>query len=45
MFENYDQFSGFIKFWSSERNTKNTMQHFYFNKESDISEESTSDNK
>ena len=30
----YDRFSG-IKFWSSERNTENTMSHLYFNEESD----------
>ena len=35
----YDCFSGFIKFWSSERNTENTMSHLYFNEESDYSEE------
>ena len=26
----YDLFSG-IKFWSSERNTENTISHLYFN--------------
>ena len=31
----YDRFSGFIKFWSSERNTENTTPHLYFNEESD----------
>ena len=34
----YDRFSG-IKFWSSERNTENTMLHLYFNEKSDYSEE------
>ena len=33
----YDRFSG-IKFWSSERNTENTMLHLYFNEKSDYSE-------
>ena len=36
----YDGFSG-IKFWSSERNTENTMSHLYSNKESDYSEGNT----
>ena len=36
----YGWFSGFIKFWSSERNTeKNTIAHLHFNEESDYSEE------
>ena len=35
----------FSKFWSSERNTENTMSHLYFNKESDYSVENTSDNE
>ena len=35
----------FLKFWSSERNTENTMSHLYFNKESDYSVENTSDNE
>ena len=36
----YDRSSG-IKFWSSEKNTENTMSHLYFNEESDYSEENT----
>ena len=36
----YDRFWG-IKFWSSERNTENTMSHLYFNEESNYSEENT----
>ena len=32
-------FSGFIRFWSSEKKTENTMSHLYFNEESDYSEE------
>ena len=35
----YDRFSG-IKFWSSERNTENTMSNVYFT-EGDYSEENT----
>ena len=31
----YDRFSGFIKFWSSERNTEDTTPYLYFNEESD----------
>ena len=34
----------FFKFWSSEKNTENTMSHLYFNEESDYSEENTCDN-
>ena len=41
----YDHFSGFIKFWPSERNTENTMSHLYFNEESDYSEENTCDSE
>ena len=37
----HDAFPGFIKFWSSKRNTENTMPHLYFNEESDYSEENT----
>ena len=40
----YDRFSG-IKFWSSERNTKNTMWYLYFNKESDYFKENTYENE
>ena len=39
----YDRFSG-IKFWSSERNTENTMSNLYFNEEGDYSEENIIDN-
>ena len=39
----YDRFWSLIKFWSSERNTENTMSHLYFNEESDYSEENTCD--
>ena len=42
--ECYDSFSGSIKFWSSERNTENTLTHFYFNEESRYYEENCSDN-
>ena len=35
----------FFKFWSSEKNTENTMSHLYFNEESDYSEENTCDNE
>ena len=38
-------FQVFIKFWSSERNTKNMMPHLYFNEESDYSEENTCENE
>ena len=41
----YDRFWSLIKFWSSERNTENTMSHLYFNEESDYSEENTCDNE
>ena len=42
-FENYcrDHFTSSIKFWSSERNTENTLSDLYFNGESDYSEENT----
>ena len=39
----YDRFSGFIKFWSSEKYIENTMPHLYFNEESDYSKENTCD--
>ena len=35
-FKNYDRFSGFIIFWSRERNNENTMQHLYFNEKAII---------
>ena len=38
-------FQVFIKFSSSERITKNTMSHLYFNEESDYSEENTCENE
>ena len=38
-------FQVFIKFWSSERNTENTMSHLYLNEESDHSEENTCKNE
>ena len=38
-------FHAFIKFWSIERNTENTMSHLYFNEESDYSEENTCENE
>ena len=42
----YDRVSGFIKLWSSERNTEDdTMSHLYFNKECDYSEKNTCDNE
>ena len=41
----YDRFWSLIKFWSSERNTENTMLHLYFNEESDYSEEDTCDSE
>ena len=40
----YDRFSNFIKFWSSERNTKTTLSDLYFTEESDYSEENASEN-
>ena len=40
----YDRFSG-IKFWSSDRNTENTMSLIYFNEGSDYSEENTCENQ
>ena len=39
----YDSFSSFIKFWSTERNTENTMLDLCFNEEKDYSEENASD--
>ena len=36
----YDGFLG-IKFWSSDRNTENTMSHLYFNEDSDYPEKNT----
>ena len=39
-----DRFSG-IKFWSSERNTENTMSHLYYNEDSDYSEENACENE
>ena len=41
----YDRFWSFIKFWSREINTDNTMSDLYFNEESNYSEENTSDNE
>ena len=38
---NFDQ----IKFWSSERNTENTMSHLYFNEENDYLDENTCENE
>ena len=35
----HDCFSGFIKFWSIEKKTENTMSHLCFNEESDYSAE------
>ena len=40
----YDRFSS-IKFWSSDRNTENTMSLLYFNEDSDYSEENTCENE
>ena len=40
----YGYFSG-IKFWSSDRNTENTMSLLYFNEDSDYSEENTCENE
>ena len=37
--------SSFMKFWSSERNTENTISDLYFNEETDHSEENASDNE
>ena len=34
-----------LDFWSSERNTENTMSHFHFNEESDYSDEYTCENE
>ena len=38
-------FQVFIKFWSSERNTENTMPYLCFNEESDYSEENACDSE
>ena len=38
-------FQVFIKFWSSGRNTENTMSNLYFNEEDDYSEENACDNE
>ena len=38
-------FQVFIKFWSSERNTENTMSNLHFDEESDCSEENTCENE
>ena len=38
-------FQVFIKFWSSEKNTENTMSHLYLIEESDHSEENTCKNE
>ena len=40
----YDRFSG-IKFWSSERNTENTMTHLCSNEKSDYFKENTYENE
>ena len=40
----YDRFSG-IKFWSSDRNTENTMSLLYFNEDTDYSEENKCENE
>ena len=34
-----------IKFWSSDRNTENTMPHLYFSEDSDYSEENKCENE
>ena len=34
-----------MKFWSSERNTENTMSDLYLNEESHYSQENTSSNE
>ena len=39
------RFSSFVKFWSSERNSENTISDLYFNEESDYSKENTSTNE
>ena len=41
----YDRFSSFFKFWSKEKNTEITISDLYLSKESDYSEENTSDNE
>ena len=41
----YDRFSSFIKFWSSERNTKIRNIYIVTYAESDYSEENTCDNE
>ena len=38
-------FQGFIKFWSSGKNTENTMPHIYCNEKSDYSEENRCENE
>ena len=40
----YDWFLGFIKFWSSQRKTENTVSHLYFDEKSYYSEKNTCDN-
>ena len=40
----YDRFSG-IKFWSSERNTENSMSHLYSNEKSDYFKVNTYENE
>ena len=40
----YDRFSG-IKFWSSDRNTENTVSQLYVNEDSYYSEEKTCENE
>ena len=40
----HDRFSG-IKFWSSDRNTANTVSNLYFNEDSDYSKENTCENE
>ena len=41
----YDRFSSFTKFWSSDRNTENTISALYFKEQSNYSEEQASDNE
>ena len=50
MYENllnkcYNHFLGFIKFWSRERTTENTISGLYFHEESDYSEKNKCDNE
>ena len=40
----HDRSSG-IKFWSSERNTENTMSHLYFNEESGYFKDNACENE